>query len=73
MQLQNYIINDIKPLNINDTIGDLQQLFNQLTYSHIPIEKEGIYIGCIPETDAHCFEAKKIISMEDALVMFNAT
>ncbi|WP_375234483.1 acetoin utilization protein acuB [Winogradskyella sp.] len=62
MQLQNYIINDIKPLNINDTIGDLQQIFNQLTYSHIPIEKEGIYIGCIPETDAHCFEAKKIIS-----------
>ena len=39
MQLQNYIINDIKPLNINDTIGDLQQLFNQLTYSHIPIEE----------------------------------
>ena len=62
MQLQNYIINDIKPLKINDTIGDLQQLFNQLTYSHIPIEKEGIYIGCIPETDAHCLEAKKIIS-----------
>lgn len=62
MQLQNYIINDIKPLNINDSIGDLQQLFNQLTYSHIPIEKDGVYLGSIPETDAHCFEAKKIIA-----------
>ena len=37
-------------------------LFNQLTYSHIPIEKDGIYLGCIPETDAHCFESKKLIS-----------
>ena len=62
MQLSDYIINDIKPLSVNDTIGDLQQLFNQLTYSHIPIEKEGIYLGCIPETDAHCFDASKIIS-----------
>ncbi|TCK67532.1 hypothetical protein DFQ05_1310 [Winogradskyella wandonensis] len=62
MQLQDYIINDIKPLNINDSIGDLQLLFNQLTYSHIPIEKDGIYLGCIPETDAHCFEAKKLIA-----------
>lgn len=61
MQLQDYIINDIKPLNINDSIGDLQQLFNQLTYSHIPIERDGVYLGCIPETDAHCFESKKTI------------
>ncbi len=62
MRLEDYIINDIKPLNVNDSIGDLQLLFNQLTYSHIPIEKDGVYLGCIPETDAHCFEASKIIS-----------
>lgn len=62
MQLQDYIINDIKPLQITDKIGDLQQLFNQLTYSHIPIKNEDLYLGCIPETDAHCFEAEKLIS-----------
>lgn len=62
MQLQDYIINDIKPLNVQDTVGDLQLLFNQLTYSHIPIVKDGVYLGCIPETDAHCFEAAKVIS-----------
>jgi len=62
MQLSDYIINDIKPLSINDTIGDLQQLFNQLTYSHIPIEKDGVYLGCIPDTDAHCFNASKPIA-----------
>lgn len=56
MQLQEYIINDIKPLELTDKISDLQLLFNQLTYSHIPIQKEGVYMGCISETDAHCFD-----------------
>lgn len=62
MPLKHYIINDIKPLNINDAIGELQLLFNQLTYSHIPIENNGTYIGCISETDAHCFDGSKLIS-----------
>lgn len=61
MPLQEYIINDIKPLNINDKVSDLQLLFNELTYSHIPIENNGNYIGCISETDAHCFESKQTI------------
>ena len=62
MQLQDYIINDVKPLNINDKISDVQMVFNQLTYSHIPIEDKGVYLGCISETDAHCFEKTKTIS-----------
>lgn len=62
MILRDYIINDIKPLNIKDPIRDLQLLFNQLTYSHIPIENDGTYLGCISETDAHCFDGSKLIS-----------
>lgn len=61
MQLQDLVINDINPLNITDKISDLQMLFNQLTYSHIPIQKDGVYMGCISETDAHCFDGAKII------------
>jgi len=62
MPLSEYIINDIKPLKATNNIGDAQQLFNQLTYSHIPIQKEGIYIGCISETDAHCFDSDKSLA-----------
>jgi len=62
MQLQNFVINDIKPLHISDKISELQLRFNQLTYSHIPIQSESIYLGCISETDAHCFESDKLIS-----------
>lgn len=61
MQLQEFIINDIKPLHLEDKISDLKMVFNQLTYSHIPIQNAGIYLGCISETDAHCFESEKTI------------
>ncbi len=61
MWLQQYIINDIKPININTKISDLKLLFNGLSYSHIPIENDGIYLGCISENDAHCFESDLII------------
>ena len=57
MQLENYIINDLKPIDIGDSVGELQQSFNQLTYSHIPVSRDGVYLGCISETDAHCFNA----------------
>lgn len=62
MPLSEYIINDIKPLKTTSNISEAQQLFNQLTYSHIPIKKEDVYIGCLSETDAHCFDSDKSIA-----------
>ena len=60
MNLSKYIINDIKPLKNTSKVSDLQLLFNQLTYSHIPIRDENnIYLGSFSETDAHCFESDK--------------
>ncbi|WP_397364781.1 acetoin utilization protein acuB [Olleya sp. R77988] len=62
MNLSDFIINDIKPLLNIENVKELQLLFNQLTYSHIPVQDEhGTYLGCISETDAHCFEADKPI------------
>jgi predicted transcriptional regulator len=62
MPLREYIINDIKPLQVTDTIKDVQQLFNNLTCSHVPIQRNGVYLGCISENDVHCFDASKPIS-----------
>ncbi|MDO6761007.1 acetoin utilization protein acuB [Tamlana sp. 2_MG-2023] len=60
MKLLEFIINDIKPLNISSNVRDLQLLFNQLTFSHIPIKDEnGIYLGTFSEADAYCFEKEK--------------
>lgn len=62
MNLSEFIINDIKPLVNTDSVSDLQLLFNQLTYSHIPIKNEDdTYLGCLSENDAHCFESGKDI------------
>ncbi|ULC59377.1 acetoin utilization protein acuB [Flaviramulus sp. BrNp1-15] len=62
MKLSEFIINDIKPLNSKSKIRDLQLLFNQLTFSHIPVEDDSkAYLGCFSETDAHCFESDKTL------------
>ncbi|MDA0317591.1 MAG: acetoin utilization protein acuB [Bacteroidetes bacterium] len=65
MPLDQYIINDLKPFDLNTPIGELQEVFNQLTYSHVPIQKDGIYIGCLSETDVYCFDANE--KVEDVL------
>jgi len=62
MNLSQFIINDIKPINSGSKCRELQILFNQFTYSHIPVENEGIYVGCLSDTDAYCFDAEKTIN-----------
>ena len=62
MDTQNYIINDVKPFTLSSGIKEVQKIFSQLTYSHIPVVNEGTYLGSISETDASCFESSKQIS-----------
>ena len=58
MELEPYILNDVKPTDINDKVSTLMVLFNQLTLSHIPVKDEnGQFLGSISETDVHCFES----------------
>ena len=62
MKLTEFIINDVKPLSSNHKISELQLLFNELTFSHIPIkDNNNAYIGSFSATDAHCFESDKIL------------
>lgn len=61
MNTHQYIINDVKPFASTKSIKELQSAFNQLTYSHFPITKDGNFEGCINATDAHCFETNKTI------------
>lgn len=62
MSIENYIVNDIEIRHLEDKIGDLQKLFTELNYTHLPIEKDGVYLGCISETDIHSFEADKTVA-----------
>lgn len=77
MTLSELIINDIEPLDNASKTSDVKQLFNQLTFSHIPIKNHlGAYLGCFSETDAHCFDTEKplteyLYTLEDFFVRNN--
>ncbi len=63
MDLASYILNDIKPIKSNSNVTDLMLLFNQLTFSHIPVKDENdVFIGSFSETDVHCFDSDKPLS-----------
>lgn len=72
METENYIINDLKPIDVSSKIKEAQNAFNQLTYTHIPVETNGHYLGCVSENDVYCFESDKAISdFEYALEPFH--
>lgn len=47
-----YINNDIKPFDCNQTINETQDLFIDFSYSHFPVLENKIYIGCLSKEDA---------------------
>jgi|TARA_B110000902_G_scaffold178192_1_gene202056 predicted transcriptional regulator len=62
MSLNQFIINDLTPTSPDTLIGELQDVFKRLTYSHIPVLKEGVYLGCLSETDVFCFESSEKVA-----------
>lgn len=61
MNIGQYIINDIEMPEIRTKISEVQSLFNELTYSHIPIQQAGTYVGSISENDIRAFDASKTV------------
>lgn len=71
MNIGEYIINDIEMVEMASPISVTQALFKEFTYSHIPIQNSGTYIGSISENDARSFDpAKKIENFQYALEGF---
>lgn len=71
MSISEIIINDIQICSLSQNAGTLKQIFNELTYSHLPVESDGNFIGCVSESDVRCFDAqKKLSDYQYALVPF---
>ncbi|SHG12150.1 CBS domain-containing protein [Salegentibacter echinorum] len=62
MNMENFIINDVAIREFSEQIEEIQNLFNQLTYSHLPVANNGMYLGCISENDIRCFDAHKTLA-----------
>ena len=62
MSIESYILNDIGICNINDKIRDLQVIFDEINYTHLPVENQGVYLGSISEADVRSFDAEKTLA-----------
>lgn len=56
MQTSDYISKDVKALSPNDTIAKAQKLFEHLTFTHLPIVEDKIYLGSISEADVQIID-----------------
>ncbi|PJJ09525.1 hypothetical protein CLU83_2889 [Flavobacterium sp. 1] len=71
--LKDYITNDYKAIDTQETIGAVQDFFDDLTFSHFPIIEEGIFIGSIAADDIETFDSdKKVAEYRYALEHFFA-
>lgn len=61
MTISNNIISDVPIQSVTEKIGSVKNIFDELTYSHLPVEENGVYIGCISENDLRCFDVEKTL------------
>lgn len=60
--INDYITNDYKAINSQETIAEVQDFFAEVSYSHFSVIDEGIYIGCIAADDIETFDSDKKVS-----------
>ena len=58
-EIINYITNDFRAIDSQETIAAAQEFFIDLHFSHFPIVEEGIYIGSIAADDLETFDTDK--------------
>jgi len=72
-EITNYITNDYKAIDGQETISTVQDFFDELTFSHFPVVEEGIYIGSIASDDIETFDTfKKVLDYRYSLEGFFA-
>lgn len=54
-------LNDIPPLTTDSLVSEAQALFNELTFSHLPVVDGFEYLGSVAEYDIRSFDGDKMI------------
>ncbi|KIA96072.1 MULTISPECIES: CBS domain-containing protein [unclassified Flavobacterium] len=71
--ITNYITNDFRAINSQETIASVQDFFADLSFSHFPVLEDGVYIGSIASDDIETFDSdKKVIDYKYTLEHFFA-
>jgi Mg/Co/Ni transporter MgtE len=58
-EISDYITNDYKAIDSQETIADVQNFFAEVSFSHFSVLNEGTYIGCIAADDIETFDTDK--------------
>lgn len=61
-EITEFITNDFKAIDKQESIATVQDFFSELHYSHFPVVDEGVYIGSIPSEDIETFDSTKKIA-----------
>ena len=61
-EIKDYITNDYKAINSNDTIAAVQDFLSDVPFSHFPVLESDTYIGCITLVDIDLFNADKLVN-----------
>ncbi|MEP6805213.1 MAG: CBS domain-containing protein [Flavobacterium sp.] len=72
-EIINYINNDLRAIDSQETIASAQDFFAELNFSHFPVLEDGIFIGSIAADDVETFDTdKKVIDYKYTLERFFA-
>ncbi len=72
-EITNYITNNYKAIDSQETISSVKDFFDELNFSHFPVVEEGIYIGSIASEDIETFDSvKKVFDYKYSLEGFFA-
>lgn len=58
-EISDYITNDYKAIDSHETIAEVQNFFEEVSFSHFSVLNEGIYMGCIASDDVETFDDDK--------------
>lgn len=61
LSLNEFVTNDFKPLEVNQTIEKAFDLYEQFKIEYIPVLDEGIYIGMLSTEDIDSYEEETLI------------
>jgi predicted transcriptional regulator len=61
-EISNYITNDYKAIQVEETVANAQDFFEEINFSHFPVLDNAIYIGSIAKDDLETFDSDKKVS-----------
>lgn len=60
--LNTYLNTEIKPLKHSALLSEVQDLFEEVPYSHFPVTEDGVYIGCVSKESVAFLNASALLN-----------